>query len=282
MFITDRTFDDRRKPPASRAPSSRRRTALVTGGSSGIGLEFSRLLAQDGCDLVVVARDGPKLEEMAGLFRRRYRVSVRPQAADLSEPGAAGVLWSGLESAGVAMDILVNNAGVGLHGPLSEQAPDAIGRMLELNVGALTSLTRLALPGMRERRWGRILNVASLAAYQPGGPRMAAYYASKAYVLSFSKGLARELRGTGVSVTVVCPGPTRTAFEEKSGAQRTALYRWLPGMQPDAVARAAYRGMWRGAQVVIPGLLTKLLAAGGELPPRGIALEINRRLLQGT
>ncbi len=109
---------------------------------------------------------------------------------------------------------------------------------------------------------------------------MAAYYATKAYVLSLSKGLALELRGTGVSVTVVCPGPTRTSFEERSGAQQTFLYRWVPAMAPDAVARTAYRGMRRQSGVVIPGLLAKLLAVGGELPPRGIALQVNRRLLQ--
>jgi NAD(P)-dependent dehydrogenase (short-subunit alcohol dehydrogenase family) len=140
---------------------------------------------------------------MAQGFRHRYHVSVLPHAADLSEPEAARTLWSGLEGAGVSVDILVNNAGVGLYGPFSDQAPDALARMVELNVGALTNLTRLALPGMRERRWGRILNIASLVAYQPGGPGMAAYYATKSYVLSLSKGLARELRGAGVSVTVV-------------------------------------------------------------------------------
>jgi short-subunit dehydrogenase len=263
----------------SRAETSGRRTALVTGASSGIGLELARLLAQDGSDLVVVARNGQKLEEVAQALGHRYNVSVRPHAADLSEPGAARTLWSELESQGVSIDILVNNAGVGLYGPLWDQEPDALARMVELNVGALTNLTRLALPGMRERRWGRILNIASLVAYQPGGPRMAAYYATKSYVLSFSKGLARELRGTGVSVTVVCPGPTKTPFEGKSGAQQTFLYRWVPAMAPDAVASAAYRGMLRHSRVVIPGLFAKLLAVAGELPPRWIALEVNRWLL---
>ncbi len=248
------------------------RAALVTGATSGIGLELARLLAQDGCDLVVVARDGRKLEDMARTFAQRYGVSVRPHPADLSEPGAARALWSELEGAGVS--------GVGLYGPVSDQAPDALARMVELNVAALTSLTRLALPGMRERRWGRILNVASIVAYQPGGPGMAAYYATKSYVLSFSKGLARELRGSGVSVTVVCPGPTKTPFQEKSGVEQTFLYKWVPAMAPDAVARAAYRGMRRQSRVVIPGFLAKLLAVAGELPPRGIALEVNRRLLQ--
>jgi uncharacterized protein len=256
------------------------KTALVTGATSGIGLELARLLAEDGCDLVVVARSLPKLVELARDVERQYGVSVRPRAADLSEPGAASRLWTELELEGVRVDILVNNAGVGLYGPLADQAPDALARMIELNVGALTNLTRLALPGMRERRFGRILNVASIVAYQPGGPGMSAYYATKSYVLSFSKGLARELRGSGVSVTVVCPGTTRTAFEERSGAQESYLYKRLPVMTADAVARAALQGMKRQSSVVIPGFLTKLIAFAGELPPRAIALEVNRRLLQ--
>src|SRR4030095_13284322 len=118
-------------------------------------------------------------------------------------------------------------------------------RMLQVNMAALTTLTRLALPGMRERRWGRILNVASLVSYQPGAPRMAAYYATKAYVLSFSKGVARELDGTGVSVTVLAPGPTDTSFDDRSGSDANVLYKRLPKMTAAAVARAGYRGMKR-------------------------------------
>jgi hypothetical protein len=132
---------------------------------------------------------------------------------------------------------------------------------------------------MRERRWGRVLNVASLAAYQPGGPGMAAYYASKAYVLSFSKGLAIELRGSGVSATALCPGPTRTKFEERSGAAGMPLYRWLPAMSAADVARAGYRAMMSGSAAIVPGLMAKLFAFAGELPPRRLALEVNRLLL---
>jgi len=149
-----------------------------------------------------------------------------------------------------------------------------------LNVTAVTTLTRLALPGMLARRRGRILNVASLVAYQPGGPQEAAYYATKSFVLSFSKGLARELRGSGVSITVLCPGPTSTSFEKTSGAAETALYKWMPSMSASAVARAGYRGMMQGSRVVIPGVMAKLMAFAGELPPRRIALEINRMLLK--
>jgi short-subunit dehydrogenase len=197
----------------------------------------------------------------------------------LSEPNAARALWRELTDEGVTVDVLVNNAGVGLHGVFSEQDVDAINRLVTLNVAALTTLARLALPDMLARRTGRILNVASLVAYQPGGPQEAVYYATKSFVLSFSKGLARELRGSGVTITALCPGPTKTSFETTAGATNTALYKWMPSMPAAAVARAGYRGMMRGSTVVIPGLLTKLLAFAGELPPRWIALEVNRLLL---
>jgi len=262
----------------TRGRAMEHRTALVTGASSGIGFELARLLAEDGHDLVLVARDGAKLEGRAQELGAQQHVSVRWQATDLSVPGAAEALWDRLNVEKVAIDILVNNAGVGLHGPVFAQSPEALARMLQLNVVSLTTLTRLALPGMRERRWGRILNVASLAAHQPGGPGMAAYYASKAYVLSFSRALAREVRGSGVSVTALCPGPTETAFEERAGASGTLLYRG-PRMSASAVARAGHRGMTRGSSVVVPGVVAKILAFAGELPPRQIALEVNRLLL---
>src|SRR5262249_30647593 len=140
-----------------------------------------------------------------------HQIAVRCEPRDLSRSRAAFELWEDLTRSGMTIDVLINNAGVGLYGRVDEQPADELDRMLQLNMGALTTLTRLALPGMRERRWGRILNLASVVAYQPGAPRMAAYYATKAYVLSFSKGLARELDGTGVSVTVLVPGPTETA-----------------------------------------------------------------------
>ena len=265
---------------AEAAGASASPTALVTGASSGIGLELARLLAAGGNDLVLVARSTERLERIASELRDRNSVRVVTRATDLAEPGAAQRLWRDLAERGVAVDILVNNAGVGRHGPFSGMDVDAIDRLVTLNAGALTALTRLALPGMLSRRVGRILNVASLAAYQPGGPLEAVYYATKAYVLSFSKGLARELRGSGVTITVLCPGPTHTSFSATSGASDTPLYRWAPSLPAEAVAEAGYRGLMRGKQVVIPGIITRLLAIAGELPPRGVALEVNRWLLQ--
>jgi short-subunit dehydrogenase len=257
-----------------------RPTALITGASSGIGAELARLFAGDAYDLVLVARRPQPLEELGAYLRRRHGVTVRVFARDLSERGAVGDLWNELTADGVQVDVLVNNAGVGLYGPVWEEDADALDRMVRLNVAVVTSLTRLALPGMVERGNGKILNLASVVGYQPAGPGMTAYYATKAYVLSFSKGLARELRGSGVSVTALSPGVTTTSFEERSGASGTMLYRWVPPMSAKAVALAGYRGMMRKKTVVIPGVIAKLFSFAGELPPRRIALEVNRWLLK--
>lgn len=256
--------------------------ALITGASSGIGLELARLFAADGTNLVLVGRNRGALQDVAGELQAAHSVAVRCEARDLSAAGSAARLWSNLADAGLQIDILVNNAGAGIYGRLEDLDADALEGMLQLNVVALTALTRLALTGMKARGWGRILNVASVVGYQPAGPRWAGYYASKAYVLSFSKSLAREVAGTGVSVTALCPGLTSSSFEERSGAGRTLLYRWLPKMSAAEVARAGYAGLKRGRAVVLPGALTKLLAFAGELPPRRIAVEVNRLLLLET
>jgi short-subunit dehydrogenase len=253
-------------------------TALVTGAAGGIGLELARLLAADGFHLILVGRRRDRLDRVAAELGEAHRIGVHVESRDLSEPGAASRLWSDLAATRVRIDVLVNNAGVGLYGAVDRQDPAELDRMVQLNVSALTTLTRLALPGMRERRWGRILNLASVVGFQPGAPYMAAYYATKAYVLSFSKGLALELRGTGVSVTVLSPGPTETDFDDRAGTGNNVLFKRLPKLSAAAVARVGYAGMRRGSMVVIPGLLTKLLSLAGELPPRRIALEVNRVL----
>ena len=254
------------------------RTALVTGASSGIDREITQLLAADGVDLVLVARNRARLTELADALQTEHRVPVRIEATDLSEPNAAVRLWHELSDANIAIDILVNNAGYGVYGAVHDHDPTALEKMLQVNVVALTSLARLALPRMRARPWGRILNVGSVVGCQPGGPGMAGYYASKAYVMSFSKSLARELDGSGVSVTLLARGVAEWSFEERSRAGKTRLYKLGPKMKA-AVARAGYEGMKRGSTVVIPGLWNKLIAFAGELPPRRIALEVNRWLL---
>ncbi|HMF93456.1 MAG TPA: SDR family oxidoreductase [Vicinamibacterales bacterium] len=252
------------------------RTALVTGASSGIGLELTRLLAADQHDLVIVGRDRNRLQRVGADLVARFPIAVRCETCNLGEPRTAFELWNGLAAAGVSIDVLINNAGVGMYGKVEEQDPFALDRMVQLNTAALTTLTRLVLPGMQQRHWGRILNVASVVAYQPGGPRMAVYYATKAYVLSFSRGLARELRGTGVSVTVLAPGPTETAFDDGAGANVDVPYKRVAKMSAAAVAKAGYNGMQQEAREVVPGLMTKVLALAGELAPRPIGLEVNR------
>jgi uncharacterized protein len=252
---------------------------LITGASGGIGAELAREFAARGHDLILVARSESALAALSATLRSQYGAAVRPIAMDLSGPGAAERLWEEADAGNGAVDVLVNNAGVGVYGPLAQADPRALASMIELNVATLTALTRLALPDMLRRKSGRILNVASLAAYQPGGPGMAAYYASKAYVLSFTKGLAAELRGSGVTVTALCPGPVKTDFEKRFGAAQARMYRTSAGPDAAAVARAAYHGLMRGRTVVVPGLMAKILAVAGELPPRRIALEVNRVLL---
>lgn len=257
----------------------RRKTAVITGASSGIGLELARLFAADGYDLVVSARREERLRQLADELRDACGTAVHIVPLDIAQPGAADALWQAIVAIAPEVEVLVNNAGVGDAGPFALERPEAIERMIQLNISALTSLTRHALPGMIERGHGRILNVASLAGLQPGGPGMSVYYASKSYVLAFSRGIRRELRGSGVSVTALCPGPTSTEFEETAGAQRTLLFRWTRPMAASAVALAGYRAMQRGRGVAVPGLLNKLLAAGARLSPAAIALEVNRFLL---
>jgi len=232
----------------------KRSTAVVTGASRGIGREFARQLAAGGHDLVLVGRDAAALGELARQLSREDGTTVRCEAIDLSAPGAPEQLWSRLESASIEVDILVNNAGSGFYGNVQDQDPAALERMLQLNVVALAALTRRALPGMISRRRGHILNVGSLVGYQPGGPRMAAYYGSKAFVESFSRGLAAELEQSGVTVTALSPGPTESAFEEISGAARSNIYRYLPKASPIRVARAGINGMNKGRASVIPGV----------------------------
>jgi uncharacterized protein len=252
--------------------------ALVTGASSGIGLELARVLAANGHPLAIVAREGARLKAVASRLASEHGVPVASFVADLAALDAPERLWADLEKSGIIVDVLVNNAGIGGYGRFHEASLDALLRMQMVNVLALTTLTRLALPGMIGRRRGRILNVASIVAYMPGAPMMAVYYATKAYVLSLSKGLARELSGSGVSVTALAPGPTATSFDDRAGSDINVLYNRLPKMSAAAVARAGYDGMMRNSMVVIPGLMTKMLAVAGELPPRRIALEVNRVL----
>lgn len=255
--------------------AGRRPAALVTGGSGGIGLELARLLARDGYDLHLVARGASELERVARELRAKHGVEVETIAVDLADPAVPRRIHDALLVRGVALDVLVNNAGFGLAGPLAEADTERTLEMIQVNIAALTELTRLVLPGMLDRGRGRILNVASTAAFQPG-PLMAVYYASKAYVLSFTEAVAEEVRGSGVTLTALCPGPTHTGFAERAGMRQSRLFSSLVVGDAARVARAGYRGMQRGRRVVIPGVINQLVAFGNRFAPRRLSTALSR------
>ena len=252
------------------------KTALITGASGGIGYELALLFARDGFDCILVARSQDKLKALATRLEQEHHVRTLVIAKDLSRASAVDEIYEEVTAAGLAVDVLVNNAGFPVFGLFNETDLKAELEMLQVNVVALTALTKLFLKGMVERRVGRILNLASTAAFLPG-PLMAVYYASKAYVLSFSQALANELQGTGVTVTALAPGPTRTGFQKRGVMEDSRL---VQGQIADAasVALAGYRGLMSGKTLVIPGFANKLIPWVGRLSPRGMVTRVVRRL----
>jgi uncharacterized protein len=228
---------------------------LITGANSGIGLELARQAAADGRNLILVARNASTLETAANEFREA--VTVHTISEDLSEPGAAEKVYARVQALGAVVDCLINNAGFGDHGPFASLDLAKQERIIGVNITALTALTRLFLPGMLERRHGQILNVASVTGFLPG-PLMSVYFATKHYVLAFSEGLMEELRGSGVTVTALCPPPVHTSFA--SGAQiAPSSYMATTKTTPAEVARYGYRMMKRGKPVAVYSPLYKFL-----------------------
>lgn len=254
--------------------SPSRPLALVTGASSGIGADLARELAKGGHDLVLTARSVAPMQALAAELAALGAGAV-VIAVDLAKPGAAAELAAAIASRGLQIDILVNNAGLGALGRFDQMNAQRVGEMLQVNVVTLTELTRLLLPGMVARRRGRILLVASTASFQPG-PRMAVYFATKAYVLSFGEALAHELRATGVTVTILCPGATATNFFKVAGAGDIAL---RPAMSSAAVARIGYRALQAGKRVVIAGMLNRMLAVASRLAPHSVVLPATAALM---
>jgi hypothetical protein len=253
-----------------------KQTALITGASSGIGLELARRFASRGFDLVLSARSAGKLEALAAELAREHGVKASVATADLSDPAAPLRLHERATAGGAAVDVLVNNAGFGLRGDFAELPLGRQLEMVQVNVAALTNLSRLFVPGMIARRRGRVLNVASTAAFQPG-PGMAVYYATKSYVLSFSEALSEELAGTGVTVTCLCPGATATGFAAAADMEKSLLFR-LGAMSAEEVARVGCDAALRGRRLVVPGLRNKLGAASIRISPRGLVLKLVKRL----
>ncbi|NIP84214.1 MAG: SDR family NAD(P)-dependent oxidoreductase [Planctomycetales bacterium] len=251
-------------------------TVLITGASAGIGQSLAACFAGDQSHLILVARREEKLRQLARQLEERYGVEVTVVVKDLTVAGAAEEIRQVLDQRQMAVDVVVNNAGFGEVGTVAEISLERQLEMVQVNVTAVTHLTRLFLPGMIRRGRGGILNVGSTAAFQPG-PGMAVYYASKAYVLAFTEALAEELRGTGVTATCLAPGPTYTEFGAVSGIESARLFR-LGAMDAAAVARAGVRGFRRRRTIVIPGPLNQLGALSVRFVPRVVVRKIVRWL----
>lgn len=252
-------------------------TVLITGASGGIGEALARIFAEHQHDLVLVARSQDKLQGLSDELSRTHGIRARAVAADLGVPDAPNQLFQTLEDQGVRIDVLVNNAGFGARGAFAEIDYEVEARMIQVNITAPTHLTRLFLPGMLERRNGKILNVASTAAFVPG-PFMAVYYASKAYILSFSEALSEEVQGTGVTATALCPGPTETNFAATAGNQDSTLFRTGKVMDARTVAQLGYDGLMAGKRLVVAGLTNQMTAFSTRLAPRTMLAKIARKL----
>lgn len=244
--------------------------ALVTGASSGIGRELALLLSQRGYNLVLTARSEARLEELRTAILEQHGSTgriVHPVVVDLSLPDGPDRLAARLAELAIEIELLVNNAGTGSFGPFADGDPDDYSSMIAVNVTSLTRLTRLLLPGMVSRHSGRILNVASVASFQPG-PLMAVYYATKAYVLSFSEALSEELAESGVTVTALCPGPTATEFHARAGIRQNGRLQSTTMSTSRAVAESGIRALLSGRRVVVTGALYRLLTFSVRLLPR--------------
>ena len=252
---------------------------VVTGGSEGIGYALARRFAAAGNDLILVARRPQPLEEAADRIRAEFKVEAVAVPADVTSPGAIAAIEAALAAQRAYADVLVNSAGMGLAGPFLDQAPEAIMQLLDLNVRALTTLSRHFLAGMRIRGRGGILNLASLGGYAPG-PYQAVYYASKAYVLSFSEAIAAETAGEGVRISVLAPGPVDTGFHARMGAEKSFYRQFAIAASPEGVARAGYLGFALGWRVIVPGIFTPFLALALRILPHRIVIPIVGMLLK--
>jgi len=260
-----------------RQSPDRKSVALITGASRGIGLELAKECAKHSHDVVLVARHQDALEAAAGQIEGKYGVRAIVVPADLSDTAAPSEIFSAMIAQQIEVHMLINNAGFGLGGEFLETNIEREIDMIQVNITALTQLTKLFTAPMVKRRSGRIMNVASTAAFQPG-PLMAVYYATKAYVLSFSEAIGEELRNTGVTVTALCPGATATDFAETAQISNSRLFQKLGVANPADIARYGYKAMMRGERVAIPGWRDKLMIQSERFAPRRLVTAIARKV----
>jgi short-subunit dehydrogenase len=256
--------------------------ALVTGASGGIGYEIAKLLAKDSKNLVLVARSESKLHEVKDeLLKINQNIDVKIIIADLSAIESAKLVKSQTDLIKGEIDILINNAGFGDFGKYWETSYDKETQMINLNITTLAQLTKLYLPEMIKNKSGKILNVASVAAFMPGS-YMTVYYATKAFVLSYTEGLAGELKGTGVTVSALCPGPTKTGFEEKASLGNSDLFKAMPNATASSVAKLGYKGMLKGKQIIITGFMNKATVFIIRFIPRCIVRNMVKSIQKGS
>ncbi|MBQ4821106.1 SDR family oxidoreductase [Aquimarina sp. MMG016] len=252
-----------------------RKTALITGASSGIGLELAKVHAAKGDNLVLVARNQVKLEELKVELESKHNINVLVIAKDLSLPNAAQEVFDETIHKAIPVDYLINNAGFGDFGMFSETNWEKEHKMIELNITALTQFTKLYLKEMVKRNSGRIMNVASTAAFQPG-PTMAVYYATKAFVLHFSEAIANEVKGKGITVTALCPGATESGFQSVAEMEESKLVKGKKLPPSAEVAQYGYKAMMKGKTVAIHGVMNRILANSVRFMPRNMVTKITR------
>jgi short-subunit dehydrogenase len=254
-------------------------TALITGASSGIGLELARIFAENHANLDLVARSRDRLQSLKIELEQSHSITVEVVAKDLTQRSAPDEIYHQLASENISIDFLINNAGIGTFGMFAETEWNRTEQLIDLNISALTHLTRLYVKDMVSRGQGRILNVASTAAFLPG-PLMAVYFATKAYVLSFSEAIANELEDTGVTVTVLCPGPTNSGFREAAAMEESGLFKSRNIAASKDVARYGYQCLMEGKKIAIHGLMNRIMAHSGRLAPRKALASIARKMIE--
>jgi uncharacterized protein len=255
----------------------KRETVLITGASSGIGYEFAKRFAKEQYNIVAVARSESKLQALKQELEAKYGIEVFVYTKDLSNQDEVSALYEEIKKENIVIDILINNAGFGLFGEFTKTNLAEELNMIDLNIKTLTHLTKLVVVDMVKRNKGKILNVASTAAFQPG-PLMAVYYATKAYVLSFTEALENELKGTNVTVSALCPGPTETGFAGRANLSQSKLFKSLDVMNVHQVVEVGYDGLLKGKTIIIPGWKNRLLAMSARLMPRKLVTSIVRKV----